>query len=61
MTASESATVTRLCPTCRATGPVTDDTVCTLWTENGATIEQFRAADCADYLAQHARPQTNLM
>ncbi|WP_188193746.1 hypothetical protein [Nonomuraea sp. SYSU D8015] len=55
MTTSGSATVTRLCPTCRATGPVTDDTVGTLWIENGVTIEQFHAADCADYLAQHAR------
>ncbi|MEU4575992.1 hypothetical protein [Nonomuraea sp. NPDC023979] len=55
MTTSESATVTRVCPTCRATGLVTDDTVGTLWTENGVTIEQFHAADCADYLAQHAR------
>ncbi|MEU0568443.1 hypothetical protein ABZ297_24095 [Nonomuraea sp. NPDC005983] len=56
MTTSGSATVTRLCPTCRATGPVTDDTVGTLWTENGVTIEQFHAAHCADYLAQHGPP-----
>ncbi|SPL88853.1 unnamed protein product [[Actinomadura] parvosata subsp. kistnae] len=43
--------MTRLCPTCRSTGPGTDDTVGTLWTENGVMIEQFHAANCADYLA----------
>src|SRR4029079_10814375 len=37
VTSSGSATVTHLCPTCRATGPVTDDTVGPLWIENGMT------------------------
>lgn len=55
MTADQHDTATRLCPTCQATGPVTEDKVVTLWSENGVTVEQTHAADCPDYLAQHER------
>ncbi|MEU8247203.1 hypothetical protein [Nonomuraea sp. NPDC048916] len=43
-TAGQHGTQARLCPTCQATGPMTDDHVATRWTEDGMLVQQIHAA-----------------
>ncbi|MEV0386057.1 hypothetical protein [Nonomuraea sp. NPDC050643] len=43
----------RLCPTCKATHPKTDDMVAVFWVEDEAAVHQLHTSDCGDYLEQH--------